>query len=140
MKYLKLYENFEEEENLPGGDIPSDTNTGADTSWTRSIDGKETTITLQDLNDYLDENNVAVEEIDTKSIEDILIETERDPNRVNSADLSFPIVVSKSNGEFKGILDGQHRVVKSIQNNIPTIKARVLVLDTAPVEYKKMFI
>jgi hypothetical protein len=138
MKRIKLFENFIEE-NLPGGDIPSDTNTGAATSWTRSIDGKETTITLQDLNDYLDENNVAVEEIDTKSIEDILIETERDPNRVNSADLSFPIVVSKSNGEFKGILDGQHRVVKSIQNDIPTIKARVLVLDTAPVEYKKMF-
>ena len=140
MKHIKLFENFIEGENLPGGDIPSDTNMGVDTSWTRSIDGKETTITLQDLNDYLDENNVAVEEIDTKSIEDILIETERDPNRVNSADLSFPIVVSKSNGEFKGILDGQHRVVKSIQNNIPTIKARVLVLDTAPVEYKKMFI
>jgi hypothetical protein len=139
MKRIKLFENFIEE-NLPGGDIPSDTNTGADTSWTRSIDGKETTITLQDLNDYLDENNVSVEEIDTKSIEDILIETERDPNRVNSADLSFPIVVSKSNGEFKGILDGQHRVVKSIQNDIPTIKARVLVLDTAPEEYKKMFI
>jgi hypothetical protein len=139
MKRIKLFENFIEE-NLPGGDIPSDTNTGADTSWTRSIDGKETTITLQDLNDYLDENNVSVEEIDTKSIEDILIETERDPNRVNSADLSFPIVVSKSNGEFKGILDGQHRVVKSIQNDIPTIKARVLVLDTAPEEYKKIFI
>ena len=137
MKRIKLFENFIEE-NLPGGDIPSDQ--GLNTSWTRSIDGKETTITLQDLNDYLDENNVAVEEIDTKSIEDILIETERDPNRVESADLSFPIVVSKSNGEFKGILDGQHRVVKSIQNGIPTIKARVLILDTAPVEYKKIFI
>ena len=73
MKRIKLFENFIEE-NLPGGDIPSDQ--GLNTSWTRSIDGKETTITLQDLNDYLDENNVAVEEIDTKSIEDILIETE----------------------------------------------------------------
>ena len=140
MKYLKLYENFEEDENLPGGDIPSDSNTGADTSWTRDIDGRETTITLHDVNDYLDKNNVPVEEIDTKSIEDILIETERDPNRVESADLSFPIVLSKSNGKFKAILDGQHRVVKSIQNDIPTIMARVLVLDTAPEEYKKMFI
>lgn len=69
-----------------------------------------------------------------------MIDVERDPNRVESADLSFPIVVSKSNGEFKGILDGQHRVVKSIKNGIPTIKARVLNLDTAPEEYKKMFI
>ena len=139
MKYLKIYENFEEEENLPG-DIPSDTNTGSDTSWTRNIDGKKTTITLHDVNGYLDENNVNVEEIDTKSIEDILIDVERDSNRVESADLSFPIVVSKSNGEFKGILDGQHRVVKSIKNGIPTIRARVLNLDTAPEEYKKMFI
>ena len=137
MKYLKIYENFEEEENLPG-DITSDTNTGADTSWTRNIDGKKTTITLHDVNGYLDENNVNVEEIDTKSIEDILIDVERDSNRVESADLSFPIVVSKSNGEFKGILDGQHRVVKSIKNGIP--RARVLNLDTAPEEYKKMFI
>ena len=140
MKHIKLFENFIEGENLPGGDIPSDTNTGADTSWTRNIDGKEVTITLHDVNDYLDENNVNVEEIDTKSIEDILIDVERDPNRVESADLSFPIVVSKSNGEFKGILDGQHRVVKSIKNGIPTIKARVFNLDTAPEEYKKMFI
>ena len=140
MKYLKLYENFEEYENLPGGDIPSDTNTGADTSWTRNIDGKKTTITLHDVNDYLDENNVNVEEIDTKSIEDILIDVDRDPNRVEIADLSFPIVVSKSNGEFKGILDGQHRVFKSIKNGTPTIKARVLNLDTAPEKYKKMFI
>lgn len=139
MKYLKIYENFEEEENLPG-DITSDTNTGADTSWTRNIDGKKTTITLHDVNGYLDENNVNVEEIDTKSIEDILIDVERDSNRVESADLIFPIVVSKSNGEFKGILDGQHRVVKSIKNGIPTIRARVLNLDTAPEEYKKMFI
>lgn len=134
MKHIKLFENFIEGENLPGGDIPSDQ--GLETSWT--VDG--VTITLNDINSYLDENKVPVVEIDPKSIEDILIKTERDPNRVNSADLSFPIVVSKSNGEFKGILDGQHRVVKSIQNDIPTIKARVLVLDTAPVEYKKMFI
>ena len=140
MKYIKLFENFIEGENLPGGDIPSDTNTGVDTSWTRNIDGKKTTITLHDVNGYLDENNVNVEEIDTKSIEDILIDVERDSNRVESADLSFPIVVSKSNGEFKGILDGQHRVVKSIKNGIPSIRARVLNLDTAPEEYKKMFI
>ena len=41
MKYLKFYESFEENENLPGGDIPSDTNTGTDTSWTGDIDGEE---------------------------------------------------------------------------------------------------
>jgi hypothetical protein len=110
-----------------------------ETSWTATINRKKTTITLQDLIDYLDKNNVPVEEIDAKSLENILIKTDRDPNRVESADLSFPIIVSKFNGLFKAVLDGQHRVVKSIKNIIPTIKVRVLDLDTVPEEYKKMF-
>ena len=136
MKYLKLFENFiEDEENLPGGDIPFDDKYGVDTSWT--VDG--VTITLNDINSYLDENKVPVVEIDTTSIEDILIDTERDPERVDSASLEYPIILSTLNGDFYSVLDGQHRVVKSIKMGIPTIKARILDLDTAP-EYKKIFV
>ena len=136
MKYLKLFENFiEDEENLPGGDIPFDDKYGVDTSWT--VDG--VTITLNDINSYLDENKVPVVEIDTASIEDILIDTERDPERVDSASLEYPIILSTLNGDFYSVLDGQHRVVKSIKMEIPTIKARILDLDTAP-EYKKIFV
>ena len=136
MKYLKLFENFiEDEENLPGGDIPFDDKYGVDTSWT--VDG--VTITLNDINSYLDENKVPVVEIDTASIEDILIDTERDPERVDSASLEYPIILSTLNGDFYSVLDGQHRVVKSIKMGIPTIKARILDLDIAP-EYRKMFI
>jgi len=69
-----------------------------------------------------------------------LIKTERDPERVAEADLSFPIIVAESNGEYISILDGQHRVVKCLQAGIPRIKARVLNLDDAPEEYRKMFI
>lgn len=136
MKYLKLFENFiEDEENLPGGDIPFDDKYGLDTSWT--VDG--VTITLNDINSYLDENKVPVVEIDTASIEDILIDTERDPERVDSARLEYPIILSTLNGDFYSVLDGQHRVVKSIKMGLPTIKARILDLDTAP-EYKKIFL
>ena len=136
MKYLKLFENFiEDEENLPGGDIPFDDKYGLDTSWT--VDG--VTITLNDINSYLDENKVPVVEIDTASIEDILIDTERDPERVDSASLEYPIILSTLNGDFYSVLDGQHRVVKSIKMGLPTIKARILDLDTAP-EYKKIFV
>ena len=136
MKYLKLFENFiEDEENLPGGDIPFDDKYGVDTSWT--VDG--VTITLNDINSYLDENKVPVVEIDTTSIEDILIDTERDPERVDSASLEYPIILSTLNGDFYSVLDGQHRVVKSIKMGIPTIKARILDLDTTP-EYKKIFV
>lgn len=136
MKYLKLFENFiEDEENLPGGDIPFDDKYGVDTSWT--VDG--VTITLNDINSYLDENKVPVVEIDTASIEDILIDTERDPERVDSASLEYPIILSTLNGDFYSVLDGQHRVVKSIKMGLPTIKARILYLDTAP-EYRKIFV
>ena len=136
MKYLKLFENFiEDEENLPGGDIPFDDKYGVDTSWT--VDG--VTITLNDINSYLDENKVPVVEIDTASIEDILIDTERDPERVDSASLEYPIILSTLNGDFYSVLDGQHRVVKSIKMGLPTIKARILDLDTAP-EYRKIFV
>ena len=136
MKYLKLFENFiEDVENLPGGDIPFDDKYGVDTSWT--VD--DVTITLNDINSYLDENKVPVVEIDTASIEDILIDTERDPERVDSASLEYPIILSTLNGDFYSVLDGQHRVVKSIKMGIPTIKARILDLDTAP-EYKKIFV
>ena len=136
MKYLKLFENFiEDEENLPGGDIPFDDKYGVDTSWT--VD--DVTITLNDINSYLDENKVPVVEIDTTSIEDILIDTERDPERIDSASLEYPIILSTLNGDFYSVLDGQHRVVKSIKMGIPTIKARILDLDTAP-EYKKIFV
>jgi ParB-like chromosome segregation protein Spo0J len=37
------------------------------------------------------------------------------------------------------ILDGHHRLLKAINNNIETIKARVLDLSTAPKLYQSMF-
>ena len=110
--------------------------TGADTFW-EDKDGFR--LTLTDINNYLDEQGVEVEEVDPRLFEDILIDVKRDQNRVDSASLDYPIVVSKKNGEFTMILDGQHRVVKCIQNNIRTIKTRVLDLDTAPEKIKNMF-
>lgn len=133
MKKIKKFEDF-----VISISIDFDKNEGhqgEDTSWTDN----GFTITLHDVNDYLDENGVPVENIDVKSIEDILIKVDRDPERVDNADLDFPIIVSKKDGKFKRVLDGQHRAIKSIKNGLSTIKARILDLDTAPDEYKEMF-
>jgi len=48
-------------------------------------------------------------------------------------------VVVDMNGKYKSILDGNHRVEKAINNDIPTIKVRELDLRTAPEEYKALF-
>ncbi len=77
-------------------------------------------------------------EIDPNDIKHLLIDVERDPNRVEAADLSYPIILVRSEGEFISILDGQHRVVKAIRDAV-NIRAKVLDLDLTPEEFVKVF-
>jgi len=126
MKYLKLFENYYKE-----------------TSWTNEIDGKEETITIQQIQDYL--KNQPIIEIPVAEIEDLCIHKDKDDEetklRSEKSDLSFPIIISKDlDGKYNMILDGHHRLLKAINTNQDTIKAKVLDLREAPEKYKKMFI
>ena len=94
----------------------------------------EAGITLQELLDYTTSELV----MNGKFFETLLIDVEREEQRVNNADLSYPIVVSVHKGEFKKILDGQHRVVKAIKGD-KQVKVRFLDLDTIPHELKDLF-
>jgi hypothetical protein len=122
MKYLKLFENFEQPEG-----------TGKETFWEVENDGKTIRLTLDDVLDYLD-NGV---EMDPKEVEHLLIDSERDPSRVEASDLKYPVILLSSDGEIKSILDGQHRVVKALQND-EMIRVRILDLDTAPEKFNKI--
>jgi hypothetical protein len=126
MKYLKLFENYYKE-----------------TSWSAEIDGKEETITIKEIEDYL--KNQPIIEIPVVEIEDLCIHKDKDEEetklRSEKSDLSFPIIISKDlNGKYNMILDGHHRLLKAINTNQDTIKAKVLDLKEAPEKYKKMFI
>ena len=123
MKYLKLFENFEQPEG-----------TGKETFWETENDGETIRLTLDDVLDYLD-NGV---EMDPKEVEHLLIDSERDPSRVEASDLKYPVILLYSDGEIKSILDGQHRVVKALQND-EMIRVRILDLDTAPEKFNKIF-
>ena len=103
---------------------------GLDTDWQ---DG-DSKITLQDVLDIADEPI----EIDPNELKPLLIKTERDPARVQAADLEYPVVVTTLNGQYTSILDGQHRIVKALDNGV-SIKARVLNLDNAPEKFLQMF-
>tara|TARA_R100001244_G_C5063632_1_gene109509 strand:+ start:77 stop:460 length:384 start_codon:yes stop_codon:yes gene_type:complete len=107
--------------------------TGLDTTWE---DG-DIKITLQDILVNA-ASYVKSEKINPNELEPLLIQTERDPDRVQAADLQYPIIVTTENGQYKKILDGQHRLEKALQLKVP-INARVLNLDEAPEEYQKLF-
>ena len=128
MKYLNLYEHFIKEKKLPSGDILSDeyAKSGAETYW-QLEDGTRVTL-----------NQIV--EIPTSQLKHLLIDVERNPARVEAANLNFPIIISKYKNEYYTILDGQHRLVKSIKNKIKKIKCRVLDLENCPTEFKKVFI
>ena len=116
--------------------VEEDEEEGLDTSWK---DG-DLKVTIREVLKYLDDNKVTVEEVSTDKLKPILIEGPRDPKRVQAADLKYPaVVVVDMKGKYKSILDGNHRVEKAINNDIPTIKVRELDLRDAPKEYKELF-
>jgi len=123
MKYIKTFESFEQ----PDG-------TGLDTFWETEVDGETVRVTIRDIMKYLDEGI----EIDPNDVKHLLIDVERDPSRVEAADLNYPSILVRSEGEFISILDGQHRVVKAIRDGV-SIRAKVIDLDLAPDTWKKIF-
>ena len=78
---MKLFENFEQ----PDG-------TGLDTFWETEVDGETVRVTIGDVMHYLN-NGI---EIDPNKVKHLLIDVERDPVRVDNADLKYPIIVSIS--------------------------------------------
>jgi hypothetical protein len=122
MKYLKLFESFEQPEGI-----------GGETFWESEIDGETIRITLNDVLNYLDNSF----EIDPNEIKHLLIDVERDPKRIDSVDLKYPIILLKKNGQFVSILDGQHRIVKALKDGV-SINARILDLDSAPDTFEKV--
>jgi len=122
MKYLKLFENFEQ---LEG--------TEEQTYWEAEIKNKPVRVTLTDILNYLDN----IIELNPEDIEHLLIDVERDPERVDASDLKYPIILLSKRGEYTSILDGQHRVVKALRDGV-SVKARILDLDSAPEKFKKV--
>lgn len=103
---------------------------GLDTIWQ---DG-DVKITIKDVLKMTDEPI----EIDPNELNHLLIKTKRDPARVQAADLKYPLVVTSKGGQYTKILDGQHRLMKALQEELP-VSIRVLNLDEAPEEFQQMF-
>jgi hypothetical protein len=115
-----------------------------DTSWTRTIDGREVTITIHDLQRYLDDRGVPVTEVPVYEIFHLCAhkdKTDRETiSRSDRSDLSYPIIVARDrDGIWTKVLDGMHRLLKARNKGLDAIRARVLDLSDAPDDYKFMF-
>ena len=115
---------------------------GMEDSWTDTIDGKQVTITLSQILEYL--KDAPVKEIDPKELEHLRVGAVKEPDeehlkRINQSSLDYPIIVIASKYRYKMLLDGNHRLQKALYNNIAKIKVKVLDLDTAPLSYQQLF-
>ena len=115
-----------------------------ETKWIADVDGKEVTISIHDVQDYLKSVNAPTIEIPVDEIYNMCChegKTDKQTiERSERSDLSFPIIIAKgTKGNWTMILDGHHRLFKAHNNGIKTIKAIVLDLKNAPKEYQVMF-
>ena len=110
-----------------------------DTGWETDTEK----ITIQDVLDYLDNDEVYNLPVKTilDTIGDKFTTVKKDLDRILKADLNYPIIIVKKNGELSYILDGNHRMKKAIEVGEDTIKAKILDLDkpNIPPTFKKLF-
>mgnify|MGYP007127763471 FL=1 len=105
-----------------------------DTSW--EDNGKK--ITLQQLLDVIKHYPVVQAPIEkVKKISLTLRSGGIEPDRVTNANIKYPIIiVVDDSGNYKSILDGNHRANKAIQNGSETIPAKLVNIKKLPPEFQ----
>ena len=106
-----------------------------DTSW----ENDDEKVTIGDVIDYLGDKTVNINVLELSQQLPSL--PTQGAERVAAANLEYPIIVVKSGGQYRYVLDGNHRLQKSIDNKVETIKAKILDLDSpeTPEKFKRMF-
>ena len=107
-----------------------------ETDWEKG----EEKITLGDVDDYLGDetDDINVSEL-SQQIPSL---PTRGAERVSAASLDYPIIVVKSGGQYKYVLDGNHRLQQAIERpEVKTIKAKILDLSNpeTPEIFVRMF-
>ena len=94
-----------------------------DTSW-KTDDDK---VTIGEVVDYLGDETVDINVLELSQQLPSL--PTRGAKRVAAASLEYPIIVVKSGGQYKSVLDGNHRLQRAIDEEVESIKAKILDLD-----------
>jgi hydrogenase maturation factor HypE len=113
---------------------------GMDTYW----EDEGVRVSIKDVIQYLDSINAPEKEVSIDKIKPVIINQDYKgaaKERVDKADLRYPLIVAVQGGRYKSILDGNHRAFKALRDNIPAIKVREVDLDSkdVPEIYKQLF-
>ena len=106
-----------------------------DTSW----EADDEKVTIGDVVDYLGDETVDVNVLElSQQLPEL---PTRGAERVAAASLDYPIIVVKSGGQYRFVLDGNHRLQKAIDEEVETIKTKILDLDSpeTPEVFQRMF-
>jgi hypothetical protein len=108
-----------------------------DTSWTGN-DGQK--ITLQQLLDAIKDYPVVQAPIE--KIEKIIIKKDSggiESDRLNAADVKYPIIiVIDDSGNYKYVLDGNHRANKAISAGLKAMPAKLVNIKKLPQEFQNV--
>jgi hypothetical protein len=107
----------------------------SDTSWSVG----KVKVTLRQLLKFMKENDITSKWIPISKLEKLLIKTKREKERLEEADLRFPIIVSRRDGKYTSIIDGHHRLEKSMIEDSGKIKAKILDFDDCTQKLKRIF-
>ena len=105
------------------------------TSWEKG----DEKVTIGQVVDYLGDKTVNVNVLELSQQLPPL--PTRGAERVAAASLEHPVIVVKSGGQYRFVLDGNHRLQKAIDEKVESIKAKILDLDNpeTPEVFKRMF-
>jgi len=108
-----------------------------DTSWTNSDNETVTLVQMLELT-----KDIKTQQIDTESLKSIVLNWDGNPkenDKIEKSDIQYPVLILvNDDNSFKYILDGNHRIQKSIKNNLPTVKAKLIQFSKLPDYIKKI--
>ena len=109
-------------------------NQGLDDKWIRD----DVTVTLKQLLDVT--KNIPVENIPTDKLKEIVLNWQNNPEeieKIEKSDLQYPVLIIVSdNNKIKYVLDGNHRVQKSIKNDLPFVKSKLIKISELPEDFQ----
>ena len=94
-----------------------------DTSWEAGDDK----VTIGEVAGYLGDKTVDIDVLELS--QQIPPLPTAGAERVAAASLEYPIIVVKSDGQYRYVLDGNHRLQQAIDEEVESIKAKILDLD-----------
>lgn len=102
-----------------------------DTSWTGY---NEETVTLRQVLDLT--KDIKVKEIETEKLKKIVLSWDgstEEIEKIEKSDIQYPVLILMNDyNTIKYILDGNHRIQKSIKYNLPTVKAKLIKFSKLP--------